>query len=256
MTFIEKPSPNFDERAGSGTPDLIVIHYTGMKSLPEVIDRLRDPVAKVSAHYLIDEDGNIYRMVDETKRAWHAGVSHWQGHSDVNSRSVGIEVMNNGDKPFTKAQLTALAVLCKDIMHRHGIPPHHVIGHSDVAPDRKEDPGPFFPWHDFSKLDIGHWPIPKLRDSFNAAAAAKNDKYLTRLFNRAGYKTAVFADSKPDLKQVVTAFQSRYQPHIFHQTPARAGIADAETVTLLRALARDEKKFKKENLKKNHFKKG
>ena len=246
MSFIDRPSPNFDERKGDGKVTMLVIHYTGMKSLPEVLDKLADPASKVSAHYVIAEDGTIYKMVDESKRAWHAGVSHWQGEGDVNSRSVGIEVMNNGDRDFTPKQLTALALLSQDIIARHGLRPNNVVGHSDVAPDRKDDPGPYFPWHKFSKINIGHWPEPTLRDKFRAAAAAHKPKELRKLFQKAGYGVDAFGDNKPTIEQLTRAFQSRYEPFVFRDE-SKSGKPQASTVALLRAVARHNKEIARHN---------
>ena len=148
MKLIDAPSPNFDDR---GRPvDMIILHYTGMRSGAEALERLRDPAAKVSAHYMIEENGEIYRLVDEAKRAWHAGVSSWKGESDINARSVGIEIVNPGHefgyRDFRPAQIDALVALMKDIRTRFNVRPANVLGHSDVAPRRKEDPGEKFPW--------------------------------------------------------------------------------------------------------------
>lgn len=148
MNFIDAPSPNFDDR---GRPvDMIILHYTGMRSGAEALERLRDPAAKVSAHYMVEENGDIYRLVDEAKRAWHAGVSSWKGEGDVNARSVGVEIVNPGHEfgycDFPDAQIDALVALLKDIRTRFNVEPSFVLGHSDVAPRRKEDPGEKFPW--------------------------------------------------------------------------------------------------------------
>ena len=143
MDFIERPSPNFDER--TLPVSMIVLHYTGMPDAEGALDRLTSPEAKVSCHYLVDEDGSIFRLVDEAKRAWHAGKSRWRGVTDVNSASVGIEIVNPGHefgyRNFTDEQLAALIPLVSDIKERHGVGRGNVVGHSDVAPARKEDPG-------------------------------------------------------------------------------------------------------------------
>lgn len=232
MKFYEKPSPNFNERKDGLAPEFIIIHYTGMKSTEDALERLSDPASEVSCHYLLDEKGNIYKMVDEDKRAWHAGVSSWDGKGDINSRSIGIEISNRGHEPFTPEQLGTLVLLCHDIMHRHGIPAQNVIGHSDIAPDRKQDPGPQFPWKKLAPFDIGTWPKPTLKDKFNAAAVARNDKRLRALFEKAGY--GIEGKSTKDL---VAAFQSRYQPHVFKK-PERVGKPTGQTVAKLRALIR------------------
>jgi N-acetylmuramoyl-L-alanine amidase len=164
LEFIERLSPNHDERP-AGTPvDMLVIHYTGMQSFDDALDRLADPAAKVSAHYAIGRDGVIYRMVAEDQRAWHAGVSSWRGHTDINGRSIGIELENKGHEygyeNFADAQMSALIGLCREILARHPIPSRNVVGHSDVAPTRKVDPGEKFDWARMAAAGIGLWPDP------------------------------------------------------------------------------------------------
>jgi len=154
--MIESPSPNFDDRLAPVS--ILVLHYTGMRDAASAIDRLRDPQAKVSAHYLIAEDGQVLRMVDEGKRAWHAGRSWWRGATDINSASVGIEIVNPGHefgyRPFTEQQMDALLPLAAAIVKRHDIAPSNVVGHSDIAPDRKQDPGELFDWARLAKLGL------------------------------------------------------------------------------------------------------
>lgn len=155
-------SPNFDDRPATTPIDMLVIHYTGMESANMALDRLCSPTAKVSAHYLIDEDGLVAPLVDEDKRAWHAGVAFWRGETDINARSIGIELVNPGHefgyRDFTDFQMSALIHLAADILTRHEIPPRNVVGHSDVAPDRKTDPGEKFDWRRLAKAGIGLWP--------------------------------------------------------------------------------------------------
>jgi N-acetylmuramoyl-L-alanine amidase len=139
------PSPNFGDRRGKRV-DLIVLHYTAMASAAEVLARLCDPGPEVSAHYLIDRDGTVFALVDETMRAWHAGAGEWGGEGDVNSRSIGIELQNTGAEPFAEPQMAALEGLLADLLRRHTLPPCAVIAHSDMAPDRKGDPGARFDW--------------------------------------------------------------------------------------------------------------
>ena len=145
LAITDLPSPNHDARPDGVPIDMLILHYTGMKSAREAIERLRDPMAQVSAHYVVDEDGSVVRLVPETRRAWHAGVSHWRGHAALNGRSIGIEIVNPGHewgyRDFPVLQMAALCDLCLTIMARHPIAARNVIGHSDVAPDRKEDPG-------------------------------------------------------------------------------------------------------------------
>lgn len=159
--IIDRLSPNFDDR-GDQPVDMLVLHYTGMESASAALDRLVDPAAQVSAHYLIDEDGSIYRLVDEAKRAWHAGASFWRGATDINRRSIGIELVNPGHefgyRPFPEAQMAALADLAVDIVRRHAIPARNVVGHSDVAPRRKMDPGELFDWQRLAADGVGLWP--------------------------------------------------------------------------------------------------
>lgn len=159
---IDRPSPNANDRA-AGTPiDMLVLHYTGMRTAAGALDRLCDPAAKVSAHYLIDEDGTVYRLVTEEKRAWHAGIARWSGETDVNGRSIGIELVNPGHefiyRDFPQPQMEALIALTRGILERHPIPGRNVVGHSDIAPDRKLDPGERFNWRMLAGNGIGLWP--------------------------------------------------------------------------------------------------
>ena len=148
LKIVDEPSPNFDERGRA--VDMIVLHYTGMQSGPEALARLTDAAAKVSAHYLVEEDGTIFALVPEGKRAWHAGVSFWRGDTETNARSIGIEIVNPGHewgyRKFPKKQIDIVIALVKDIRTRHNVPLANIVGHSDVAPQRKEDPGELFPW--------------------------------------------------------------------------------------------------------------
>ena len=161
MRRIERPSPNHDDRGGAAI-DMLVLHYTGMKTAQEALARLCDPHAKVSAHYTIDEDGTVYAHVPEARRAWHAGVACWAGATDINARSIGIELVNPGHefgyRDFPEDQIASLITLCHSILMRHPIPSWRVLGHSDVAPARKEDPGELFPWERLAKAGIGLWP--------------------------------------------------------------------------------------------------
>lgn len=146
----ETPSPNFDDRPARTPIDILLLHYTGMRTGAAALERLRDPNAKVSAHYLVEEDGRLFRLVDEEKRAWHAGVAFWRGEEDINARSIGVEIVNPGHewgyRPFPEAQVKTVVELCRDVVARHAVPRERVLGHSDVAPERKEDPGELFPW--------------------------------------------------------------------------------------------------------------
>ncbi|OAN67605.1 N-acetylmuramoyl-L-alanine amidase [Magnetospirillum moscoviense] len=160
--IIDHPSPNFGPRRRA-LVDMLVLHYTFIDG-PASLARLCDPAAEVSAHYLIEEDGRIFTLVPEDMRAWHAGKSCWGGDPDVNSRSIGIELVNSGDSPFAEAQICALIDLAGAILSRHPIPAANVVGHSDVAPGRKADPGALFPWARLAAAGIGIWPFPDPAD--------------------------------------------------------------------------------------------
>jgi N-acetylmuramoyl-L-alanine amidase len=159
--LIFAPSPNFDERPAGAAIDHLVLHYTGMKSAGEALARLCDPVAKVSSHYVVDEDGTVYRLVEEVNRAWHAGVSFWRGVRGLNDRSIGIEIVNPGHewgyRAFPGVQIEAVLALCQGILSRHPIPARNVVGHSDIATDRKQDPGEKFPWAWLAGQGVGVW---------------------------------------------------------------------------------------------------
>ena len=189
------PSPNFTER--KLPVSLLILHYTGMQTAQAALDRLRDPAAQVSAHYVIDTDGEIYALVDESRRAHHAGVSYWQGITDINSASIGIELVNKGHEfgytPFPDAQIDALIGLSKTILSRHRITA--VLGHSDVAPTRKQDPGELFPWAKLAQNGIGFWT-----DAFYPPVKSAED-----MLKSIGYDTT-------DLNAALTAFQRHFYP--------------------------------------------
>lgn len=227
MKFHDYPSQNFNDR--KSPVDMIVIHYTGMRSTEDALLRLSDPIAKVSCHYLIDEEGKIYKMVDEDKRAWHAGESSWHGKADINSRSIGIELSNRGIEEFPREQIHALILLCHDIAKRHDILPHNIVGHSDIAPARKADPGPKFPWKALAGAGIGLMPRPTLREYFNHTA--RDERKLKRLLKDAGY------DETLPLKTLLTAFQSHFHQSAFNDS-AKRGKPTTRTVAMLKAVAR------------------
>ncbi|KAA5805301.1 N-acetylmuramoyl-L-alanine amidase [Alkalicaulis satelles] len=218
-SVIHAPSPNFNDRPAPVS--ILVLHYTGMETGAAALERLRDPQAKVSSHYLVEEDGRVFALVSEDKRAWHAGAGAWRGCRDVNSASIGIEIVNGGhdfDLPdFADAQIKAVTALCRDILARHAIAARDVIGHSDMAPARKADPGEKFPWRTLAEAGIGLWPeAPVAGLSADAAPAA-----LAAI----GYPAADNA-----LADVVTAFQRRFRP-------ARVdGRLDDETLGLIAAV--------------------
>lgn len=198
----EAPSPNWNERALPVS--MVVLHYTGMESAAAALERMRDPEAQVSAHYMIDEDGTVTRLVPEDKRAWHAGKSYWRGITDVNSASVGIELVNPGHewgyRPFTEAQMEALIPLLAAVVRRHDIPLANVVGHSDVAPARKDDPGELFEWETLARYKLA-LPTPKPRISL---IYDEPGAFFLAL-ERWGYDIA-------DGRAALRAFQRRWRP--------------------------------------------
>lgn len=218
--IIDCPSPNFDERALPVT--MLVLHYTGMADAASAIERLRDPEAGVSSHYLVAEDGQVLRLVDEDKRAWHAGRSHWRGVTDVNSASIGIEIVNPGHEfgyqPFPEEQMDALVPLVADIVRRHAIPRANVVGHSDIAPDRKQDPGELFEWHRLAKVGLA---VP--RPVKNLIDPNWTDAGFLLALERYGYDVR-------DPAAATTAFQRRFRPELVD------GVIDGETRAILLGL--------------------
>nr|WP_084689358.1 N-acetylmuramoyl-L-alanine amidase [Sphingomonas changbaiensis] len=201
---------------------MIVLHYTGMQDAASAIQRLCDPEAKVSAHYVVTEDGQVLRLVDEANRAWHAGRSHWRGITDVNSASVGIEIVNPGHefgyRPFPEEQIDALIPLVHGIKERYGVTRGNVVGHSDVAPARKQDPGELFPWYRLAKLRLA---LP--RPTKNLMDPGWTDAGFLLALERFGY------DVTDDLAATV-AFQRRFRPELVD------GTIDAECRAILLAL--------------------
>lgn len=155
---MRHPSPNFGPRRNGTRPELVVLHYTAFGSAAEALARLCDPAAEVSSHYLIGRDGRCWQLVDEEARAWHAGAGSWGGQGDVNSRSIGIEIDNDGASPFAEPAMAALEALLPGLLGRWQIPPHRVIGHADMAPERKIDPGPRFDWRRLARRGLACWP--------------------------------------------------------------------------------------------------
>lgn len=204
LVHKEAPSPNWDERALPIT--MVVLHYTGMPTAEEALARLCDPEAKVSAHYFIDEAGTVTRLVPEDKRAWHAGRSYWRGVTDINSASIGIELANPGHewgyRPFPEAQMEALLPLLADIIDRHRIPRANVVGHSDIAPARKDDPGELFDWERLARLRLA-LPVPKPK----IWLVYDNPGAFYLALERFGYDIA-------DGRAAVRAFQRRWRPSL------------------------------------------
>jgi N-acetylmuramoyl-L-alanine amidase len=172
VEIVHRPSPNCGERRDGLRPTLIVLHYTAMGTVEAALDRLCDPAAEVSCHWLIGEEGRVHALVPEEMRAWHAGAGAWRGEGDVNSRSIGIELQNDGRSPFPERQMAALEVLLRGAMARWGIAPASVIAHSDMAPERKADPGPRFDWRRLARAGLSVWPEAGQPGDFAADARA------------------------------------------------------------------------------------
>jgi N-acetylmuramoyl-L-alanine amidase len=234
--MIPHPSPNFDARSAQSI-DMLVLHYTDMFNWKDALTRLSDPEARVSAHYLVNEDGEVYTMVDEANRAWHAGESAWRGHSNINTRSVGIEISNPGHShglvPFPEKQMLAVVELSKGIVNRHSIPGRNVVGHSDIAFLRKDDPGELFDWPRLAKAGVGVFPFEAKHltgselkredtgtDVMKLQTSLANWGYGLKLDGRFGEKT----------EKCVIAFQRHYRPQEI------SGIWDNECSGLLAAL--------------------
>ena len=215
-----RASPNHDARVEA--VDMLILHYTGMTSGQAAIDRLCDPAARVSAHYVIEEDGAAWQLVAEDRRAWHAGVSYWRGAEQVNGRSIGIELVNPGHefgyRPFPAPQIDALIALCRGILGRHPIPPRNVVGHADVAPARKEDPGELFPWQRLAAVGIGLWPTP-------AADAAAGWPAVARDLAAVGYQVGTGAPGDPALRLALVAFQRHWRQRLCDGEPDRESAA-------------------------------
>lgn len=220
VTILSRPSPNCGPRRGGARPDLVVIHYTAMATAAAALDRLCDPAAEVSAHYLICAQGQVWQLVDEAQRAWHAGAGRWGDVTDVNSRSIGIELANRGDHPFAAAQMDALEGLLARIMARWEIPPERVIGHSDMAPLRKSDPGPRFDWRRLARRGLSVWPDP--------AAAATGGDFLDDAAQAGFHPPEGCADAEA---AVLTALRLRFRPQA-------TGALDAVDRAIMADLAR------------------
>ena len=219
LTPAEFSSPNFNDRPKNIVPNILVIHYTGMQSLDQALQRLMSSNSQVSAHYLISRKGEIFKLVSEEKRAWHAGVSYWRGETDINSYSIGIELENPGHEfgysKFPKGQMSVLTELCVEIINKYSISPENIVGHSDIAPRRKKDPGELFDWKSLAKKGVGLWPEASL-DKITLEPFEKS-------LNDFGYEVV-------DLRSTITAFQRHYLPDTV------SGISDSTTQKTLAQL--------------------
>jgi N-acetylmuramoyl-L-alanine amidase len=224
--IIQSPSPNHNERPAGKAIDILLIHYTGMRDGDAALQRLCDPAAKVSSHYLIEEDGRIHRLVDESRRAWHAGVGYWAGERDINAVSIGIELVNpghdNGYRAFPQPQMAALIELGRAILARHPIPPSRVLGHSDIAPTRKIDPGELFDWKALAAAGIGLWPEP--------ASGPSDLVSIQRALGRYGYEVTPSGTLDAATTAALQAFQRHFRPALIDGQP------DEETAALLAGL--------------------
>lgn len=232
-----RPSPNFGPRVNGRDPDMIVLHYTGMPDHEQALSWLCSPDSQVSSHYFVHEDGRIIQLVPERERAWHAGKSSWAGESDINSASIGIEIANAGHPGglpiFPEAQLDAVVQLCRECGSRWLIPAERILGHSDVAPIRKVDPGENFPWERLYRAGVGHWVEPALISSgrfFQRGEAGQPIEALQSMLSIYGYDIEISGIFCDRTKGVVEAFQRHFRQ-------ARIdGIADMSTIDTLHRL--------------------
>ncbi|MEL6998295.1 MAG: N-acetylmuramoyl-L-alanine amidase [Pseudomonadota bacterium] len=220
-------SPNHTDRRGVDRPDMVVLHYTGMQNAIAAIDRLCDPAAEVSAHYVIDVDGTVFALIDENRRAWHAGRSRWGGVTDVNSHSIGIEIVNPGHgtgyPPFPERQMISVEDVLRDIIERWSIPPRRVVGHACVAPGRKIDPGEKFDWGRLAMQGLAVWLDPIIDDDAPGDSAAfRNAAGLI------GYPVPDRHGWDEDLMDVWSAFAMRFLPGQATCAPSASGVAHAE----------------------------
>jgi N-acetylmuramoyl-L-alanine amidase len=226
-----------DERRDGRAPDILLLHYTGMASADAACDRLVSADSGVSCHYVVLEDGTILQMVPEARRAWHAGVSSWEGETDVNSRSIGIEIVNPGHefgyRDFPGLQIAAVTALGRDICARRGIQPERVLAHSDVAPQRKQDPGELFPWARLAEAGVGHWTPPAPIETGPALAEGEEGgpvEHLQTLLGLYGYGIEIDGRFDAATAAVVRAFQRHFRPALVD------GVADFSTCATLRNL--------------------
>lgn len=232
-------SPNFGERKDGRAPDMLILHYTGMPTADGALDWLTRTESQVSCHYFVFEDGRTVQLVPESARAWHAGKGAWKGDTDINSTSIGIEIANPGHPgglpDFPAAQIAAVIALCRDIVARHGIVAERVLGHSDIAPIRKIDPGEKFPWAALADAGVGHWVEPSPVGGgrfFQQGDSGPPVEALQAMLVLYGYDVPVSSEYCARTKGVVEAFQRHFRPERVD------GIADASTIETLHRLLR------------------
>ncbi|WP_153768237.1 N-acetylmuramoyl-L-alanine amidase [Labrenzia sp. CE80] len=237
VTARVHPSPNHGERAPGSRIDMLILHYTGMQDADSALRRLCDPRSEVSAHYFVYEDGSILQCVPEARRAWHAGKGSWQGRADINSRSIGVEIVNPGHEwgycDFPDIQIDAVANLCADICRRHDIQPRMVLAHSDVAPGRKEDPGEKFPWAELTHRQVGHYvePAPITSGLFmQLGESGQPVEAVQSMLALYGYDVGITGSFDEATQAAVTAFQRHFRPAKVD------GVVDQSTVETLHKL--------------------
>jgi N-acetylmuramoyl-L-alanine amidase len=235
-----RPSPNHGERKAGMKPNMLVLHYTGMPDAEGAVRHLCNPASEVSAHYVVLEDGRVIQCVQESRRAWHAGQSYWEGETDINSCSIGIEIANpghdNGYPDFPKRQIAAVTALCRSILTRYRIPAERVLGHSDVAPSRKHDPGEKFPWRTLQSSGIGLWvkPVPIVPNGTIYVLGEDNPaiKELQDLLVRYGFAVTANGYLDGTTRDAIAAFQRHFRPEKVD------GVFDISTLETLRSLLR------------------
>lgn len=231
------PSPNHDARPPAVPIDTLVLHYTGMKTAQAALQRLCDAAARVSSHYLVEEDGTVWQLVGDKRRAWHAGASFWRGNTDINARSIGVEIVNPGHewgyRPFPAQQMEALLALCRMLLARHPIAQRNIVAHSDIAPMRKQDPGELFDFSLLSRNGIGLFPdrVSDLGTADAVVSTAELGPVRAHLM-AVGYDVAPLGPIDDGLASVLTAFQRHWRPE------AITGTADRGTRARLAALVR------------------
>lgn len=250
MPVILAPSPNQNDRPAGAVIDSCVIHYTGMQTGEAALTRLRDPAAEVSAHYMIEEDGRIYQLVPEAKRAWHAGVSHWRGQDNINHTSIGIELVHPGHewgyRPFEAPQIDALLELLTGLTARHRIPPQNFVGHSDIAPGRKADPGELFPWQRLAEAGFGLWVDVKALDARTEPAVHREDAgdHIAALQNQLvalGYGLDITGTYDDPSQNCVRALHAHWRPSHINRD------ADPVSRALIAALLQQQDQFERKD---------